>query len=151
MRRSSRFALGLVLALTLVAPVATAKTRTHVVWSSVKVREGDDQAAREKALQPILKKEARRADWGDHHGDPVIASIEIKELSSVLDGDVVRVTCTAVGKLQGGHAAKSKFSFGGHPADRAKLEKHVLELVTRGIVARLAEMSRESVKAEAKK
>ena len=149
--RSPRFVVGLVLALSLVAPVAIAKTRTKVVWENVKVRAGDDQAAREKALAPILKKEARRADWGDHHGDPVVASIEIRELSSVIDGDVVRVTCTAVGKLEHGRAAKSKFSFGGHPSDRAKLETHVLELVTRGIVARLAEMSRESAKAAEKK
>jgi hypothetical protein len=147
MRHLSRvLALSLALA-TLAAPlVADAKGRSpRVVWSAVTVRDGKDRDHHEKTLGDILKKEGRRHDWGKRD-EPVEATVEVKELTSVVEGDVVRVTCTAVGRLKGGHAAKSKFSFGGRPSERAKLEKHVLELVARGIVTRLSEMARVSVR-----
>lgn len=116
--------------------------RPKVVWTKVTVREGRDQDEKQKLLEKILKKEARHANWGTAEAGPVEAQIEIRELAAVIDGDVVRVSCSGVGKIPGVGQAKSKFSFGGRPSDRAKLEKHVMELVARGIVTRLAEMAR---------
>ena len=60
------------------------------------------------------------------------------------EGEVVRITCTAVGKIPGVGAAKSRFSYSGKPEEQRKLEHHVLELVARGIVTRLADMAREN-------
>lgn len=135
----------LVLATALTAITATddahAKRRAKVVWTSVEIH-GRDDAALQARVKKLLEKEGRRADWGKGREAPVEATVEVRELVSVVDGDVVRVTCTAVGKVKGIGAAKSKFSYGGKPSDRAKLEKHVLELVSRGIVTRLADMAR---------
>jgi hypothetical protein len=135
---------ALAAALVLGAPgEALAKPKKpRVIWSSIRVREGRDQPLREAALAKILEKESRRVDWGKGRTEPVDASIDVRELDTVVDGDVARVTCAAVGRLRGAGAAKSKFSYGGRPQDRAKLEQHVLELVARGIVTRLAEMAR---------
>lgn len=121
---------------------AEAAKKAKVVWASITVREGDDRARHEKDLEKILKKEARRANWGTGHKSPVEASITIKELTATRDGDVVRVSCTGVGRLSKGAAAKSHFSFGGLPQEQDKLEHKILELVARGIVTRLAEMAR---------
>lgn len=121
---------------------ARAAKRPTIEWSSIVVRDGDDRAKHEKDLEKILKKEARHANWGTGHLAPVVVSVVIKELSAVRDGDVVRVSCTGVGRLASGQAAKSRFSFGGLPQDREKLEHKILELVARGIVTRLAEMTR---------
>ena len=135
-------ALALLATLSIAAP-ATAKTKRPKVEWTIAVREGRDRGEKEKLLEKLLKREARRADWGGVAGEGVVASIEIRELAAIVDGDVVRVTCAGVGKIPGVGAAKSKFSFGGRPSERAKLEKHVLELVARGIVTRLAEMARQ--------
>ena len=123
------------------APADAKGRRPKVEWT-IAVRAGRDQGEKEKLLEKLLKREARHADWGPAGDGPVEASIEIRELVSIVDGDVVRVTCAGVGRIPGVGAAKSKFSFGGRPSERAKLERHVLELVARGIVTRLAEMAR---------
>lgn len=135
------FSLGA--ALTLATPaLARPARRPGIVWSSVTVREGQDRDARERELAIILAKEGRRARWGKARSEPVEASIEVRELTTVVDHGVVRVTCAAVGKIRGLGAARSKFSYGGRPSDRAQLERHVLELVARGIVSRLADLAR---------
>lgn len=119
---------------------AEAKRRPRVVWSDVTVR--PDRPDVPPVVQRILEKEGRRADWGRRREQPVEAAVEIRELSHVLDGDVVRVTCTAVGRIAGLGAAKSRFSYSGRPEDKVKLERRVLELVARGIVTRLADIAR---------
>jgi hypothetical protein len=121
---------------------AEAGKKPQVVWAEVTVREGADRAKREKQLEKILKKEAKRANWGTGQISPIEASVTIKELTAVRDGDVVRVTCTGVGRLMSGQAVKSRFSFGGHPEEQEKLHLKILELVGRGIVTRLAEIAR---------
>ena len=135
-------ALAILATLGVAAPASARGRKPKVEWT-IRVREGRDQDEKEKLLEKLLKREARRADWGGAAYGPVQASIEIRELVAIVDGDVVRVTCAGVGKIPGIGAAKSKFSFGGRPSERAKLEKHVLELVARGIVTRLAEMARQ--------
>lgn len=124
------------------AGAAEAGKKPQIVWAEVTVREGADRTKREKQLEKILKKEAKRANWGTGHLSPIEASVLIKELTAVRDGDVVRVTCTGVGRLMSGQAVKSRFSFGGHPEEQEKLHQKILELVGRGIVTRLAEIAR---------
>ncbi len=141
---SRRRWLTLALSLALVASVtddAHAKRKPRVVWSAVTVR--PDRPDVPPIVKKILEKEGRRADWGRRRDNPVEAAVEIRELSHVRDGDVVRVTCTAVGKIRGLGAAKSRFSYSGRPEERGKLERRVLELVARGIVTRLADIARE--------
>ena len=135
-------ALALLATLGIATPAGARARKPKVDWT-ITVREGRDRGEKEKLLEKLLKREARRADWGGASDGPVQASIEIRELMAIVDGDVVRVTCAGVGRIPGVGAAKSKFSFGGRPSERAKLEKHVLELVARGIVTRLAEMARQ--------
>jgi hypothetical protein len=145
-RALARLTLGLALAgaLILGAPAAAAKgpKKAKVVWTEVVVREGKDRPRLEQMLRPILEKEGKRAKWGKGRDAPVQAEIHVKELTTVVTGDVVRVTCSAVGKIKGVGLARSKFSYGGKPANRAALEKHVVELVARGIITRLSEMAR---------
>jgi hypothetical protein len=54
----------------------------------------------------------------------------------------VRLSCTVLGRLEGGPSARSRISFGASPKDRAALEKQVLRMVANGVVARLAEIAR---------
>ena len=58
------------------------------------------------------------------------------------DGDVLRVRCTLVGRVDGGPSARSKIAFGGDPAAQAELEKQVLTMVANGVVSRLAQIVR---------
>ncbi|MCC6648258.1 MAG: hypothetical protein IT374_22140 [Polyangiaceae bacterium] len=119
---------------------ADAKRRPRVVWTDVSIR--PERPDVPPVVKKILEKEGRRADWGRRREQPVEAKVEIRELSAVRDGDVVRVTCTAVGKIPGLGAAKSRFTYSGRPEEQRKLEHRVLELVARGIVTRLADIAR---------
>ena len=53
------------------------------------------------------------------------------------------------GRVPGGPSAKSRISFGGSPADKAKLEKQVLTMVANAVVSRLAEIVRARAAKEA--
>lgn len=142
MRRIVR-ALTLLFALALFLTPGDADARKkRVVWTEVAVK---DKPGLEAMMRQILEKEGRRADWGKKRKEPVEAELVVKELHAVHEGDVVKVTCTAVGKIKGLGAARSKFSYSGLPHEQAKLEKHVLELVARGIVTRLADMAKADV------
>ncbi len=139
MRRLVRaIALFAALAVILVTFDADARKK-RVVWIEVAV---SDRPALAPLMRKILEKEGRRADWGKKRKAPVEAALVVKELSATREGDVVRVSCTAVGKVKGLGAAKSMFSYSGLPHQQTKLEKHVLELVARGIVTRLADMAK---------
>ncbi len=93
-------------------------------------------------LAERLKREARRAKWGAGRNNVIQYRFKVTELAIATDGDVLRVRCTAVGKLPGGQAAKSRLSFGGDPAKRRQVIEHVLDIVARGVVTRLAELER---------
>lgn len=95
-----------------------------------------------KRLERLLAHHARRADWGAGRGSVIEYRFAVKELSVVADGDVLRVTCEASGKLPSGRGAKSRISYGGAPGKRNELVLKVLEIVSRGVVTRLAELER---------
>jgi hypothetical protein len=96
----------------------------------------------EKRLRTLLKREARRADWGAGAGSKIEYRFSVAELTFERQGDVLRVRCTAVGKLPGGKSAKSNLSFGGDPNQRNRVVERVLEIVARGVITRLAELER---------
>jgi hypothetical protein len=101
-----------------------------------------ESAALKKHLLSVLKREVRRVEWGAGRENRIEYRYSVTKLSLKLEGDVLHVTCTSVGKLPGGRTAKSHLSFGGAPRDRYKLLKNVLEIVARGVVSRLAELER---------
>lgn len=95
-----------------------------------------------KRLRRILRREARRADWGAGRGSTIEYRFAVSELSIERAGDVLRVRCSAVGRLPKGKSAKSQLSFGGDPNKRNKVVERVLEIVARGVITRLAELER---------
>ncbi len=122
------------------APSPGARGRTKVDWTRVDVPEGPDAARVEKAVRAALKAAVKRADFGDVRA--VTASARVVELTWEDRGDVLRLSCTVVGRLKGGPRAKSHISFGGRPEQRKELEKQVLAMVANGVVTRLAELAR---------
>ncbi|MFO0564737.1 MAG: hypothetical protein U0263_03695 [Polyangiaceae bacterium] len=95
-----------------------------------------------KYLKKRLVKESRRAKWGAGRNNTVQYRFTVTELSLTEDGDVLKVRCTAVGRLPGGQAAKSHLAFSGDPKKRRQMVEHVLDIVARGVVTRLAELER---------
>jgi hypothetical protein len=97
----------------------------------------------QRHLKLRLRREARRADWGA----PTSAKIEfrffVEELTTRIEGNVLRITCTALGRLPKGKSARSKIEYGGDPRKRTLEVKKVLEMVARGVITRLAELERE--------
>lgn len=133
------------------APPAEARSRARVEWKRVEVPPGDDAARLEKLFRKVLAKAGKRADFGKARR--VTLSARIVELTFEPRGDVLQVTCTMVGRLEGGPKARSRISYGGHPNQRAALEQDVLTMVASGLVTRLAEMARlraEQAEREAK-
>jgi hypothetical protein len=114
----------------------------RVVWTDITLASRDKRPELERFLKQIIDKQTRRADWGAPRQSPLEARFDVTEFSAVAGKDVVRVTCTAVGKLKGGQSVRSHFSMGGRPTGRAELERQLLTMLGRGIVSRLAETAR---------
>ncbi|MGE0325782.1 MAG: hypothetical protein AB7K71_36995 [Polyangiaceae bacterium] len=96
-----------------------------------------------KHLRKALKREVRRVEWGAGTGNRIEYRFAVTKLDIETQGDLVRVTCTAIGRLPKGKRAKSHLSFGGSKAKRGEVVRKVLEIVARGVIARLAELERE--------
>jgi hypothetical protein len=96
----------------------------------------------EAHLRRTLKRETRRADWGAGRQSRISYRFSVKALELREDAGVLHVTCSALGRLPKGKSAKSHIVFGGDPRERRKVVEHVLEIVARGVVTRLAELER---------
>jgi hypothetical protein len=96
-----------------------------------------------KQLIPILRREGKHADWGAGRGNRVAFRFELTELRLDEQGDVLRVHCTAVGRLPRGRRARGSLTFSGNAAQRNELVERTLEIVARGVIARLAELERK--------
>ncbi|NRA33557.1 MAG: hypothetical protein HRU17_09475 [Polyangiaceae bacterium] len=95
-----------------------------------------------KHLARSLKREARRADWGVGRGHRIEYRVNVSELTVRQEGRTLHVHCRASGKLPKARAVSSQLSFGGDARNRGKVVRHVLDIVARGLIARLAEMER---------
>jgi hypothetical protein len=95
-----------------------------------------------KYLKKRLLRESKRAKWGAGRANVIQYRFTISELSLIEDDGVLRVRCTAIGKLPKGQAAKSRLTFSGDPKKRRQLVEKVLDIVARGVVTRLAELER---------
>jgi len=114
---------------------------SRVVWTEVSIASREKRPDLERFLKRVLDQQTRRANWGDHRNSPLEARLAVTEFSVVHAKDIVRVTCTGVGKLQG-QSVRSHFSMGSRPSGKAELERQLLGMLGRGIVSRLAEIAR---------
>lgn len=96
----------------------------------------------ESHLRGTLKREVRHADWGAGAGSKISYRFAIEQLELREADGVLHVSCTARGRLPRGKSAKSHIVFGGDPRERTKVVQHVLDIVARGVVTRLAELER---------
>jgi hypothetical protein len=146
--RAAVFALSLaagVAGTTATPRTALGANKTKIQWVKVDVPDGDDAARVQKLLKKALGEASKRADFGKTKS--VALTARVVELTTETRGDVLRITCTVMGRIVGGAGARSKISYGGSPEQRAELEKEVLTQVARGLVGRLAQI----VRAEAHK
>ncbi len=96
----------------------------------------------EKHLRRALRHDAYHADWGAGRGTLIEYRFYVRELSTDVTDGVLHVRCTAWGELPHGKTAKSHLEFGGSPAHRNRMIQRMLEIVSRGVITRLAEMER---------
>ncbi len=96
----------------------------------------------ETHLRKTLRREVRSADWGADAHSKISYRFTIERLDVREENGVLHVTCTARGQLPNRKSAKSHIVFGGDPHERAKVVQHVLDIVARGVVTRLAELER---------
>lgn len=121
--------------------VANAAPKADVQWTKVeapaKTKDGERLA---KNLQKLLKEATRKADFGK--SGKVLLRARITEYVVEQKGDVMRIRCTVIGRLEGGPSAKSRIAFGGDPKDPKGLEKQVLTMVAHGVTSRLAALAK---------
>jgi len=99
--------------------------------------------ALERHFRHMLRRAARRADWGAGRGAHIEYRVIVEELAVTETAGVLRVRCTALGRLPRGRSARSHLDFGGDPRNRGAVVERVLEMVARGVVTRLAALERE--------
>ena len=133
------FAVALVLGS---AGPASAGGARRVIWTGVTVGSREKRPELERFLKQVIDRQTGLTNWGAGRASPVEARLDVTEFSVARKQNVVRVTCTGVGKLKGGQAVRSHFSMGGRPVGQAELERQLLTMLGRGIVNRLAEIAR---------
>lgn len=101
-----------------------------------------DSRALKKHLERVLKKEVRRVEWGAGRDNRIEYRFSVTKLELAVNGDVLKVSCAALGALPGGKTAKSQLTFSGPAKERQRVIKQVLEIVARGVVTRLAQLER---------
>ena len=124
-------------------PGSAAAGRPHVKLDRL-VFPADVNGAKgfETHLRSTLRREAHHADWGAGRKSKISYRFFVEELNLHEEAGVLRVSCTALGRLPKGKSAKSRIVFGGDPHDRKKVIERVLDIVARGVVTRLAELER---------
>jgi hypothetical protein len=129
------------------APAPASRPKSPVAWSTVAAPAGDDKARLEKMLRALLEREAAQADWGRAaRGGDLEATFALRRFEHTVDRGVLRVHCAAAGRLRDGRPARSAFTLGGRPEERAALDRRALTLAVRGVVVRLAELARSAAR-----
>lgn len=98
--------------------------------------------ALERHFRYELKRAAKRADWGAARGAKIEYRVTVEELSVTERDGVLSVRCTALGRLPRNKSARSHIVFGGNPRERQRVVSHVLAIVARGVIIRLAALER---------
>ena len=129
---------------TLIAPDDGPEGRPHIVLDELVVPADLPQHQRiSKLLEKVLKHEARRIQWGAGRSNRITYRFYLEELDLSVEHGVLKVRCTAFGRLPKGKTARSKLEYGGDPKDPQKVVDHVLTIVARGVLARLADLERD--------
>jgi hypothetical protein len=126
-------------------PVETgqkATGRPNVVLDRLELPAAPDAEVYKRHLRQVLRREARHAQWGVGRGHRIEFRFVVDELEVFQEGNVLRVRCSAIGRLPKGKSARSRLSYGGDPKKRQQVVFRVLEIVARGVVTRLAELER---------
>jgi hypothetical protein len=113
-----------------------------VVLDKLEIPNVPGAAGYKRHLKQVLRREARRADWGVGRGHRIEYRFVIEKLAITRHGSVLRVKCTAIGRLPKGKTAKSQLAYGGDPNRVHATVRNVLEIVARGVMTRLAELER---------
>jgi hypothetical protein len=129
------------LATLVVAPPAAASGgKPKIEWVRVDVPEREGSARLQKLVKKALGQAVKKANFGK--AKAVALSAPVVEMTTEERGDVLRITCTVMGRVIGGAGARSRISYGGSPEKRDALEKEVVTQVANGLVARLAQIVR---------
>lgn len=99
-------------------------------------------SALERQFRFELKRAAKRADWGAARGAKIEYRVTVEELTVTERNGVLSVRCTALGRLPRNKSARSHLVFGGNPRERQRVVSHVLSIVARGVITRLAALER---------
>jgi hypothetical protein len=128
----------------LIEPEDGPSGRPHVVLDLLVVPPSFPEHQRlAKVLEKVLKHEARRVEWGAGPSSRITYRFYLEQLDVSIERGVLKVRCTAFGRLPKGKTARSKLEFGGDAREPRKVIDHVLTIVARGVLARLAEQERE--------
>jgi hypothetical protein len=130
----------------LVVPVALPKiasAKTEISITSFKTPELGKPGARE-SIEKTFRRALYKASKGYKFGSfkRLGVTMRLTEYSVQHSDGLVRISCTLIGRLDGGGTAKSHISFGGQPTKQKALEKQVVRMVSDGVMGRLADMSR---------
>jgi hypothetical protein len=96
-----------------------------------------------KVLEKALKHEQHRVEWGAGRGSRITYRFYLEQLDLSVERGVLKVRCTALGRLPKGKTARSKLEYGGDPSKAHQVIDHVLTIVARGVLARLADLERD--------
>jgi len=128
----------------LVAPSEGPAGRPHIVIDQLVVPSDLPEHQRiSKVLDKVLKHEQHHVEWGAGRESRITYRFYLEQLDLRVERGVLKVRCTALGRLPKGKTARSRLEFGGDPKDARKVIDHVLTIVARGVLARLAEMERD--------
>lgn len=128
----------------LIGPSDGPEGRPHVVLDRLEVPSNMPEHQRlTKVLTKLLKHEQYRVEWGAGRHNRIVYRFTLEQLDLTVERGVLKVRCTALGRLPKGKTARSKLEFGGDPARAHEVIDHVLAIVARGVLARLADQERE--------
>lgn len=128
----------------LVGPSDGPEGRPHVVLDKLEVPSTLPEHQRlTKVLTKLLKHEQHRVEWGAGRRNRITYRFSLEQLDLTVERGVLKVRCTAFGRLPKGKTARSRLEFGGDPARAHEVIDHVLAIVARGVLARLADQERE--------
>jgi len=129
---------------TLIAPDDGPEGRPHIVLDELVVpADLPDHTRISKLLEKVLKHEAHHVQWGAGRTSRIAYRFYLEELQLSVEHGVLKVRCTAFGRLPKGKTARSKLEFGGDPKEPQKVVDHVLTIVARGVLARLADLEHD--------
>jgi hypothetical protein len=128
----------------LIGPDDGPEGRPHIVLDELVVPANLPEHQRvSKVLEKALKHEAHRFQWGAGRSSRIEYRFYLEQLDLSVERGVLKVRCTALGRLPKGKTARSKLEFGGDPKDPRKVIDHVLTIVARGVLSRLADLERD--------